>query len=326
MDKTAGSSTFVVEKGDTWYSIGNKLYDGKFVRSYKFYKLYIKLFRPKNVEAGSYIISASMTLPEIVDTLEAGTKTNPNNIKITFKEGLNMRGIAKVIDENTDNSYDDVMNLLADTEYIDSLINEYWFLAEEIKNSELYYPLEGYLFPNTYEVDKTGDVKSIFKVMLDQMDKELSKYKEDITKSKYSIHEILTLASIIELEAGNISDRSSVAGVFYNRLENRWTLGSDVTTYYALKIDDPTYVLNASELATCSRYNTRGNCVVGLPVGPIDNPGAESIKAAMEPAETDMFYFVADCDGKTYLAKTEYQHNRNIANLKKEGKWSCFTN
>ena len=103
-----------------------------------------------------------MTLPEIVDTLEAGTKTNPNNIKITFKEGLNMRGIAKVIDENTDNSYDDVMNLLADTEYIDSLINEYWFLAEEIKNSELYYPLEGYLFPNTYEVDKTGDVKSIF--------------------------------------------------------------------------------------------------------------------------------------------------------------------
>ena len=93
--------------------------------------------------------------------------------------------------------------------------------------------------------------------MLDKMNTELTKYKEDIEKSNYTVHELLTLASIVELEAGNASDRGDVAGVFNNRVKNNWTLGSDVTTYYALKIDDFTYSLTNTELATCNKYNTR---------------------------------------------------------------------
>ena len=324
IDKNGEEVSFKVEAGDTWYTIGSNLYELNLVRSYKFYKIYIKLFKPGTLEAGEYKLSHKMSLPEIIDTLEKGGAVNTNLGNITFNEGINMRKIANIISEKTENTYDDVMNTLKDTEYIDSLIKEYWFLTDEIKNNDIYYPLEGYLAPNTYEIDKTSDVKTIFKVMLNQMDKELSKYKDDIEKSKYTVHQMLTLASIIELEAGNAADRNDVAGVFYNRLKNKWTLGSDVTTYYALKIDDSSHILTTKELATCNKYNTRGNCVVGLPVGPVSNPSLSSIDAAIRPTEHKMFYFVADCDGKTYLARNESEHNRNIKKLIEEGKWACF--
>jgi len=313
--------TITVNEGDTWYNVGTYLYEQNLLRSYKFYKVYIKLFKPKNLEAGIYILNEGMSLPEIIDTLEKGASKDINEINITFKEGINMRQIADIIASNTSNSTDDIYTLLEDEEYIDELINNYWFLTDEIKNSDIYYPLEGYLFPNTYSINKNSDVGTIFKVMLDQMDKELSNYKDEIEASSYSVHELLTLASIIELEAGNASDRSLVAGVFYNRLNSKWTLGSDVTTYYALKIDDFSYSLSKKELATCNKYNTRGNCVTALPVGPISNPGIESIKATIEPSKTTDFYFVADCSGKTYTSKTETEHNNIIAKLKSENNW-----
>ncbi|MBR1377251.1 MAG: endolytic transglycosylase MltG [Bacilli bacterium] len=326
VDRHAENISFVVETGDTWYSIGSKLYDANLIRSSKFYKIYIKLFLPGNLEAGEYTLSKSMGLNEIVDTLEGGNPTNPNVIKITFQEGINVRGIANLIDSNTDNTYDDFINALSDTEFIDSLISEYWFLTDDIKNEKIYYSLEGYLFPATYEVDKTKDVKVIIKSMLDKTNTELNKYKDDINNNNYSIHQILTLASIVELEVGNAIDRSLIAGVFYNRLKNNWTLGSDVTTYYSLKTDDFSHSLTNIELSTCNSYNTRSTCLSGLPVGPVGNPSEESIAAVLNPTVTNDFYFVNGCDGVTLTAKTEYQHNLNIAKLKREGNWSCFTN
>ncbi len=321
MSKSGENIEFRVDEGETWYSIGGILYEKNLIRSYKFYKVYIKLFRPGNVEAGSYLLNSNMSLPEIVEALEHGKSTNPNLINITFREGINMRRIASIIANNTDNSEKDVFDLLKNEEYINSLIDKYWFLTDSIKNNDIYYPLEGYLFPSTYEVDKTKDVANIFDVMLKETDKVLSQYKKDIEKSNLSIHEIMTLASIVELEAGNASDRSSVAGVFYNRIRNKWTLGSDVTTYYALKIDDFSYSLSTKELATCNKYNTRSTCFNGLPVGPISNPGLESIKATINPTDTNAYYFVADCSGKTYLSKTLNEHNTTIAKLQKEDNW-----
>ncbi len=321
MDKTGQDIEFVVEDGETWYSIGESLYEKGLIRSYKFYKIYIKLFRPDNVEAANYMLSTNMSLPKIIDALENGESINPNLVNVTFREGINMRKVASIIAENTDNTEDDVFNLLNDEEYIDSLINKYWFLTDDIKDENIYYPLEGYLFPSTYQIDKTKDVKTIFKVMLDETDKVLSEYKEKINNSDLSIHEIITLASIVELEAGNASDRSDVAGVFYNRVKNYWTLGSDVTTYYALKIDDFSYSLSTKELNTCNKYNTRSTCFNGLPIGPISNPGLESIKATINPTDTTAYYFVADCDGKTYLTKTLNEHDKIISKLKSEDNW-----
>src|SRR5574344_518020 len=298
----------VVEK-ETFYNIGKKLIDNKLIKSDLVYKLSIKLNKPNNLQAGIYSLSKSMSLKEIIDILNGGSSYNPYITNITIKEGNNIRKIASIIDEATDNSYDDVMNKLADNAYISSLIEKYWFLTDDILDSKIYYPLEGYLFPETYQISSKNTVEQVFKVLLDQTDVILSKYKDSITNSSYSIHEMITLASVIELEAGNANDRAGVAGVFYNRLKAKWSLGSDVTTYYGSKIDDFKHSLTKSELNDCSNsYNTRCTTKVGLPIGPISNPGEESIKAAINPTSHSYYYFVADCSGKTYLNSNSSGH------------------
>ena len=166
-------------------------------------------------------------------------------------------------------------------------------------------------------------VKEIIETMLDQMEKKLANYKTEIEKSSLSIHELITLASIVELEGANADDRAAVAGVFYNRLKDKWVLGSDVTTYYYLKIDNFKESLNGNKnLYTCDNaYNTRCTSFVGLPIGPISNPGMESIKSTIEYKEHDYYYFVADCKGKTYLNKDATGHYNTINKLKQENNW-----
>lgn len=315
------SEKVVVEiKEGTIASIGETLHEKGLIRSTLFFKLYVKINNINDLKASTYELDKNMKLSEILDVLKKGNAYNPDQITITFKEGLNIRKIAKLVEEETNNTYDSFMEIMNDNTYIDSLIDEYWFLTKDIKNTKIYYPLEGYLFPDTYEFLKDSKVEDIFKIMLDQMNNKLKDLKEEIDNSKYNIHELITLASIVELEGSSSNDRAKVAGVFYNRLDNNWTLGSDVTTYYAEKKDDWSG-LTYAELNKCNAYNTRGNCVKGLPIGPICNPGIESIKAVINPEKTDNFYFVADCDGKTYLNKTESGHNSTISKLKRESKW-----
>lgn len=314
----------IVPEGSTWYTISESLIDNNLIRSDKFYKIYIKLFRPGNLEAGKYFLSPNMNLDQIVAELESGNAYNMYDVSVTFREGLNMRAIAKLISDNTNNSEDDVYNLLNDDEYLDELINTYWFINEDIKNDKIYYSIEGYLFPETYVINKKSSVKDIFKIMLDEMDKKLTPYKNDINNSNFNVHQILTLASIIELESGTSNDRALVSGVFYNRLNTKGeTLGSDVTGYYGAKMDDWSKGLGKAKYE-CNGYNTRleSTCPIsGLPVGPICNPSIESIKAALSPHMTDNYFFVADCSGKTYLSKTNSEHEAIIAKLKSENNW-----
>ena len=313
----------ITEK-ETYYSLGKVLKEKNLIKSEFWYKVYIKLTSPKNLQQGFYILNQNMNLKEIINELEKGSTYDPNVISITFKEGLNIRKIAKILDEKTDNTYDDVIKQVSDTEYIKNLINEYWFLTDDILNSKIYYPLEGYLFPETYKISTKNSVEEIFSIMLKQTDKILTKYKENLENSDLSIHEIMTLSSIVELEASNADDRKGVAGVFYNRLNsNGWTLGSDVTTYYALKIDDfKTPLTDKIGLKDCSTgYNTRCPSMKGLPVGPIANSGEESIEAVINPSSHNYYYFVADCSGKTYLNSTANGHALTISQLKSQGNW-----
>ena len=313
---------FEVVENDTFYSLGKKLLDMDLIKSEFAYKVYVKLNKPDNLQMGIYSLSRKMTLEEIIDILNGGSTYNPYIVNITIKEGYNMRKIAKTIEEVTENSYDDVLEKLTDNAYISKLIEEYWFLTDDILDSKIYYPLEGYLFPETYQISSKNSVEEIFKVLLDQTNIVLTKYKTEIENSKYSIHEIMTLSSIVEQEAGNANDRASVAGVFYNRLNAKWSLGSDVTTYYGSKIDDFSYSLTNKELKDCTNaYNTRCATKVGLPVGPICNPGEESIKAAISPTSHDYYYFVADCSGNTYLNKNKSGHSQIIQKLKNDGNW-----
>ncbi len=317
-----------IESGETYLTISSKLKQNNLIKSEFFYKLYVKLMNPKSLEKGKYLLSEDMGVEKIIKTLENGSDANIDAISITFVEGKNMRYIAKLISENTNNTEDDVYNLLNDSNYLDYLISKYWFLTDEIKDNRIYYSLEGYLFPDTYQFkSKDVTVKEIFETLLDEMDTKLTPYKTDIQNSNYTVHQILTLASIVELEGVNVSDRFDVSGVFYNRLNSGWSLGSDVTTYYASKVDMNERALEKSEFDECNNYNTRNSCMSGkLPVSPICNPGIESIKAAINPNQHNYYFFVADKNKKTYFTKTNAEHLQMIASLQSQGLWYEYQN
>ena len=264
-----------------------------------------------------------MDLKTIVEVLKKGNNYNPDEISITFKEGINMRKIAKTIADNTNNTEQDVYDKLKDSKYIDSLIEKYWFLDSSIKNSSIYYPLEGYLYPDTYRfVNKDVSVEDIFKKLLDAEDKFLTKYKKEINNSKYSVHELLSLASVVELESVTESDRAGVAGVFYNRLNSNMQLGSDVTSYYANKVDMSERDLTVAEYNYNSPYNTRIASNAGkIPVGPIASVSETAFKAVINPTKHNYYYFVSDKNRKIYFSTTYAEQNKKIKELKEKGLW-----
>lgn len=325
VSKESNIVEFEVVDNSTYLSISKALKDKNLIKSELFYKVYVKLNKPSNLQKGKYVLDKNMNVEKIIDVLSKGNNYNPDTITLTFKEGINMRGIVKVIVDNTNNKEEDIYALLSNENYLDELINKYWFITDEVKNKDIYYSLEGYLYPDTYEYVKDATVKEILSKMLDRMDEVLTVYKSDLQNSKYSIHQILTLASIVELEAGLTDDRAGVAGVFYNRLNNNYSLGSDVTTYYAAKIDMSERDLYQSELNSVNGYNTRSSAMAGkLPIGPICIPSSESINAVLNPAVHNYFYFVADKNKKTYFNENYDGHIRTINKLKAEGLWYTY--
>lgn len=312
--------SIVIENGSTISDIAALLKKEGLIKNENFFKLYVKLKKVSNVYAAKYYFSPSMNLDEIINTLNEGGY-NENEISITFKEGINMRGIAKLIKENTSNSEDDVYKKLKDEKYLNSAIEKYWFLTDDIKNSKIYYSLEGYLFPDTYRFNsKDVTVEEIFNKMLDQMEKELNKYKKQIENSKYSVHRLITLASITQSEGYNEDDFKNIASVFYNRLKTGMALGSCVTSYYGVK-KDMTDELLQKDIDASNPYNTRGNNPVSFPVGPISMPGAKALDATFNPIETSYYFFVSDKNNKLYFTKTLNEHERMITKLQNEGLW-----
>ena len=318
VSKNSDIKEFIVESGNSYLTIADELKEQKLIKSELFYKIYIKLHNPSPIQAGKYALSENMSVKKLVNVLSSGSTYNPDAITITFKEGINMREIARLISENTNNTEEDVFNLLNDKEYLNELINEYWFIGEEINDKDIYYSLEGYLFPDTYAFNnKEVTVKEIFKIMLDQMDRKLTPYKEQLEQSKYSIHEILTLASIIQTEGNNNDDWYTISGVFHNRLDNNEILGSCVTIYYGVKRDFGTGALWQYEIDDRNPYNTR--IYRGLPVGPIATVSEKVIDATLNPEDTDYFYFISDINRNTYFFVGEYERDIKMNELIEAG-------
>lgn len=321
------SVSLVINSGDTYSTIADKLKSEGLIKSTLYYKIYIKLNKPKDLTYGKYTLNKSYNLNELISAFEAGGQNTSETKKITFVEGKNMRYVISKITENFSFSESEILSKLSDNSYLDTLINKYWFLTDEIKNKNIYYSLEGYLYPDTYEFYSTASLEDIFGSLLDNMNKKLTPYKSEIESSKYTVHQMLTLASIVELEAGSSNDRKGVSGVFYNRLNDNWSLGSDVTTYYAEKLDNWSVDLKLSQLNKCNAYNTRSTCMNGkLPVSPICNPGSDSIVASIEPTKHKYYYFVADKNGKTYFNETDSAHVKTVNKLKSEGLWIEYQN
>lgn len=315
--------TITVDEGDNYFSIASKLKEKNLIRSETFYKLYLKLAKPDSLITGDYELNEAMSVREIVKVLSDKDGGKNNTIKLTFREGLNITQMAKIVEEKTDITANEFINKIADKTFLQSLQQDYWFITDDIYNTEIYYPLEGYLYPDTYHFEPSElDIETIVRKILDNTKVKLEPYKNQLQNGSYSIHQILTLASIVELESVSDSDRAMVAGVFYNRLNNNWSLGSDVTTYYASK-KAMTESLTQSDLTACNGYNTRCTSMIGLPVGPIDNPSISSINAALNPTESDYYYFVADTNKKVYFTKNATEHDRIISKLKDEGIWAA---
>lgn len=328
---------FEINNGTGKNSIADDLEEAGLIRSATVFKIYIKLNIGKELYAGTYNLSRNMTVKEIIDVLSDSKGAVENEvITVQFLEGKRLTDYAEIIENKFGYKANDVMDFIDSDEFVDKMIKKYDFITEEVKQEEIYHPLEGYLFPDTYNFRKNASIEEIITKMILTMEKKLKNYEDDINISKYSVHELLTLASIIELEAGGSSkvgndvlgiddDKviNAIAEVFYNRVDAGLTLGSDVTTYYAVK-KDFSRDLSKSDLKSCNKYNTRSEntcSFTGLPIGPIASPSLKSIGAVMEPIEHNYYYFVADKYKKTYFAETYKEHTQIVSKLRKEGLW-----
>lgn len=309
----------VIENGTSTAGIGNRLKKNNIIKSELFFKLYIKLNHVNSLKASTYRFKKSMSLGEVIELLEKGHISNDDALKLTFKPGGRITDYAKVIGNSTTTDYDAVIKLMKDKTYIKSLINDYWFLTDSILDDNIYYPLEGYLTPDTYYFnDKNVNTKDIIKRMLDETEGVLEEYKNIIKKDP---HYYMTMASIVQLEGTNTENRKQIVGVFINRIEKGYNLGSDVTTYYALQADMKED-LDSASFATINPYNTRAANMIGkMPVGPICNPGKSSIEASANPEKNDYLFFVADKHGKIYFTKTNAEHDKKVAEIKANGDW-----
>lgn len=296
---------FTVKKGDGKEKIVDNLKDAKLIRSKYATIIYLVISGNKNLQAGSYEFSRDMSTQDIIKSLNSGDviKEFKPSVKITLKEGVTLKEYMKLISDGTNIDFDEAIKKVNDKSFLKGLIADYWFLTEDILDDDIYYALEGYLFPETYEFYKETTVEQVIRRILNVTNEKLSPLKEEIKKSKYSVHEIFTIASIAEKEANKYEDRKMVTQVINKRLELNMSLGMDVTSYYGVQ-KSMKETLTKVDLNDENPYNTRVTTFIGLPVGPICNPSIGSIKAALEPADTDYLYFVADVDsGKVYFAK-----------------------
>lgn len=317
VSKKSDKVTFTVASGMSTKSVINELYEAKIIKSKISTMIYIKFNSDIIIQAGTYELDRNNSTQEIFKKISEG-KIIRDTVTITFIEGKKIIDYAKTISNKFDYSEEEIISTIGDTNYLRELIKKYDFLTDSILNSDLYYPLEGYLFPATYEFYKNASIKDIIEKMLDKTKNILDNNDIALKETDYTIHEILTIASIIENESvgkkadikycnGNKNeyiDRSVVSQVIYTRLNANMSLGMDVTTYYGAK-KSLKEELTQSDLNSKNAYNTRRTDFIGLPVGPISNPSAASIEAALNPSDTNCVYFYADIvTSELHFAKT----------------------
>ncbi len=245
----------------------------------------------KSIQVGTFRFNSTHTNQDIINNLVFG---RPDRKKITFLEGWNLKQVAGHLADVMKFEYDEIISLLKDEKFINDLnINS--------------KTLEGYLFPETYYFFEGVDKKTIIKRLV----KEHFSFwnEENILKADelgFTPIEIVTLASIIEGEAIYDSERPIISAVYHNRLKKGMKLQADPTVQYIIK-DGPRRLLN-KDLRIKSLYNTY--MYKGLPPGPINSPGLQSLLAALNPQINNYFYFVAKGDGYHTFSKNEKEHER----------------
>ncbi|WP_141433685.1 endolytic transglycosylase MltG [Bacillus sp. 03113] len=301
----------VIPIGSSVSGIAQTLEDNGIIKDARVFKYYVKLKNESGFMAGEYNMLPSMTIPDIVKSLKTGKVMEKVVFKVTIPEGKQLEQIALIVAEKTNHSKEDVLNKLNDKNFIQSLMEKYPdLLTSEILNPKIKYPLEGYLFPATYPFyEENPPIEEIVSVMLDQTNKVLSEYSDQINETDITPHKLLTMASLVEEEATEKVDRNKIASVFYNRMKINMPLQTDPTVLYAQGEHKERVVYKDLEID--SPYNTYKN--VGLTPGPIANAGKDSIEAVLNPAQTDYLYFLATPSGDVLFSKTLDEHNAKKA-------------
>jgi UPF0755 protein len=301
VDSSDNSSiSFQVKKGQSVREIAKNLEQKGLIKSPSSLYLYAKTNHlGENIIAGRFVLTKAMNGPKILEVLSDASKAQ---FIITVQEGLTIKDIdAKLVD----------MELIKAGNFIQAVKSfnnwEGYSFLDKSTLSKLDLPLEGYLYPDTYFLNPDGFKSSdLISMMLNNFEKKFSKLQESI--KKHTIHQIITMASIIESEVKSSKDRKNVSGILWKRLDAHWPIGADATLLYITT--DRT--ITAKDLAIDSPYNTRKN--QGLPPGPICNPSVNSIEAAMYPTSTDYWFYLTTLDtGKVIYAKSNDEQNVNRA-------------
>lgn len=298
---------FVINKGETATAIAERLEKEKLITSGLAFRIIVKARGvDAHIEAGEYQLRRNMTMNEIIDELQQGRYAGS---RVTIPEGWRAEEIADLMQRRS---------IAKRVEFL-ALVSAASFDADFLRGRPPGSSLEGYLFPDTYRVPPGITTEEIIQTMLKNFGQRFNQtMREQAARSGMTIHEVVTLASIIEREAVVPEERPLIAGVFLNRIKASMPLQADATVQYAVANanagggahDYWKKALTVADLAVDSPYNTyRYN---GLPPGPIANPGLASIRAVLEPAQTDYFYFMASENGAHVFAKTLEEHNRNV--------------
>ncbi|MDO7488067.1 endolytic transglycosylase MltG [Peribacillus frigoritolerans] len=297
--------------GSSVNGISTLLEEQGIIKDARVFKYYIKFRNESGFQAGEYKLSPSMPIEDIVTSIKTGKLMKEAAMKITIPEGKQLTQIADIIAVKTGEDPKKVFKKLNDKKFVNSMQEKFpQLLTSEIENEKVLYPLEGYLFPATYDFyEEKPTLESIVIEMLKKTEETLQAYESQMNKNDYSVHEMLTFASLVEEEATAQVDRGKIASVFYNRIEEDMPLQTDPTVLYA-KGSHKSRVYY-KDLEVKSPYNTYKN--KGLPPGPIANAGTTSIDAVLKPEKTDYLYFLATPEGEVLYSKTLDDHNNKKA-------------
>ncbi len=294
-----------ISKGLSVSGIAGLLEEKGVIRSARAFSLYARIHGDQSaLQAGDFILHPSMSVPEVIDALRRGFS---EEVKITIPEGYTVKDIDELLTKK---------ELTQPGEFVTCVqtcdLGEFAFLPTATKNlAPRGGHLEGYLFPDTYYVVREGVTPKSFLVRLlgTFRTRVVDGFAVDLKDAKRSLHEIVTMASLIEEETRTDDERPVVAGILWKRLDAKQGLGVDATVRYIL--EKPSAAITAKDLDVDSPYNLRK--YRGLPPGPIANPGLSSIKAALHPEDSPYWYYLHGNDGVIHYAETNDEHNKNKA-------------
>ncbi|MCM3710815.1 endolytic transglycosylase MltG [Sporosarcina luteola] len=292
-------------------SISEMLEKKGLIKDAKIFKYYAKFNNESQFQAGSYGLTKSMTLDELIESLKTGKVYRTPVFTMTIPEGLTLDQIAATVQKRIGIPEKEFLDYVNDEQTIANLMGRYPnILTEEILKEDVRYPLEGYLFPATYPFyEEKPSVETVVTTMLNATSDNITPYFAFLESKEKSVHWLLTFASLLEREATSNTDRETIASVFYNRMDEGMPLQTDPTVLYALGKHKDRVLFE--DLKIENPYNTYVH--TGLPPGPIANAGRSSIEAVVDPSFTDYFYFLADKEGNNHFAKTYDEHLANRA-------------